>query len=201
VIKNIIFDLGNVLIKWDPKRVYRTIFDNEEEVNIFLDNICTYDWNVLQDAGRTLSAATKILVKKHPEWKEEIEAYYGRWEEMLGGPIEGSVKILEEVLASKKYGVYALTNWSAETFPIAQEQYDFLGWFQGIVVSGEEKCKKPEAKIYKVLFDRYKLKPEECLFIDDSLANVEGSIKEGMPAVHFKSAKQLRSELKKRNLL
>ena len=124
-IKNIVFDLGGVLIDWNPKYVFRTVFDTEQEVDDFLANICTMEWNVQQDAGRSLVEATQVLSEKHPQWAKEIALYYGRWEEMLGGPIAANVAVLEELIHSKKYRVLALTNWSAETFPIAQSRYDF----------------------------------------------------------------------------
>ena len=200
-IKNIIFDLGGVLIDWNPKYVFRTVFDTEKEVDDFLANICTMEWNVQQDAGRSLEEATRILTEKHPKWKKEIAQYYGRWEEMLGGPIDANVKVLRELIASKKYRVLALTNWSAETFPIAQSRYDFLGWFEGIVVSGEEGCIKPDPKIYKILFERYDLDPSECLFIDDNLDNVAGSKACGMEAILCRPGDDLREGLRNNYLV
>ena len=194
-IKNIIFDLGAVLIGWDPKAVFRTIFDTEEEVDWFLNNICTMDWNEQQDAGRPIKDATEILVHKFPEHKESIEAYYGRWEEMLTGAIQGTVDILENIIASNNYRVLALTNWSAETFPVAQARYNFLSWFEGIVVSGAEKCRKPEEKFYNILLDRYDLKAEECLFIDDNKRNILAAEKLGFHTILFKSPQQLSKDL------
>ena len=194
-IKNIVFDLGGVLIDWNPKYVFRTVFDTEQEVDDFLANICTMEWNVQQDAGRSLVEATQVLSEKHPQWAKEIALYYGRWEEMLGGPIAANVAVLEELIQSKKYRVLALTNWSAETFPIAQSRYDFLSWFEGIVVSGKEGCIKPDPEIYKILFDRYELDPGECLFIDDNPDNVAGSRACGMEAILCRSGDDLREGL------
>lgn len=153
------------------------------------------EWNVQQDAGCSLAGATAQRQAKFPQWKNEIAAYYGRWEEMLGGPIEGTVQILKQLVADDNYRVVALTNWSAETFPIAQARYDFLGWFEGIVVSGEEKCIKPFPEIYQILFERYKLNPAESLFIDDNPDNVLASEVLGMPAIRFESPQQLRQAL------
>src|SRR5215212_5971306 len=138
-ITTIIFDLGGVLIDWNPRYVYRTIFDNEEKIDWFFENICTNEWNEHQDSGRSLKEATEELVAKHPEHENEIRAYYDRWEEMLGGPINETVEILRSLKEANKYKLYALTNWSAETFPVALQRYDFLQWFDGIVMSGEEK--------------------------------------------------------------
>lgn len=198
--KNIVFDLGGVLVDWNPRYVYRTIFDTEEEVEQFLLEVCPMEWNVQQDAGCSLAGATAQRQAKFPEWKEEIAAYYGRWEEMLGGPITGTVELLKTLVADERYRVVALTNWSAETFPIAQERYDFLSWFEGIVVSGEEKCIKPFPEIYQILFDRYKLVPEESIFIDDNPDNVLASKVLGMPAIRFESPEQLKQELRMRNI-
>ena len=197
MIKTIVFDLGGVLIDWNPRYVYRDVFDTEAEIDLFLTHVTTMEWNVAQDAGRTLKLATQVLTRKHPEWAEEIKLYYDRWPDMLGGAIEGTVDILREIVDSKKYRVLALTNWSAETFPVAQKRYEFLGWFEGIVVSGEEKCRKPFPEIYKILFDRHNINPEEAIFIDDNPENVRASKELGMDAILFKSPKQLRSTLKR----
>jgi len=194
-IRNIVFDLGGVLIDWNPKYVYRTIFDSEEKVAWFLNNICTSDWNARQDAGRPLVEATRTLQEKYPDWADEIEAYYGRWEEMLGGPIEATVDILEEINAKNRFNLFALTNWSHETFPVAWSRYAFLRLFQGIVVSGKEKQIKPGRAIYRTLLDRYNLEPSECLFIDDSKANVVTALEMGIQALWFESAEQLRTQL------
>ena len=132
----IIFDLGGVLIDWDPRYVYRRIFDTEETIEWFFEEICTNEWNENQDAGRPLKEATDELVTKHPEYEKEIRAYYGRWEAMLGGPIQETVDIFRSLKQANKFRFYALTNWSAETFPVALQRYDFLGWFHGIVMSG-----------------------------------------------------------------
>ena len=188
--------MGGVLIGWDPKEVFRTIFNTEEEVDWFLNHICTMDWNEEQDGGRSLKAATEILVEQFPEHKVNIEAYYGRWEEMLTGAIQGTVDILKNLTEDPRYRVLALTNWSAETFPVAQERYDFLSWFEGIVVSGEEKCKKPDDKIYNIVLDRYQAKAEESLFIDDNKRNIDAADKLGIKTIHFKSPEQLSIELK-----
>ena len=195
-IRNIVFDLGGVLIDWNPRYVYRQIFDTEEEVDNFLSNITVMEWNVQQDAGRTLSEATQILIAKHPKWKKEIEAYYGRWEEMLGGPIDGTVDILKKCIDDERYRVLALTNWSAETFPIAQKHYEFLSWFEGIVVSGEEKCIKPDPTIYNILMNRYSLIPEQTIFIDDNPDNISAANELGINGILFTSPEALEVSLR-----
>ncbi|PRY15010.1 2-haloacid dehalogenase [Pontibacter ummariensis] len=201
MIKTIIFDLGAVLIDWNPHYLYRKIFDKEEEMLHFLTNICTPDWNEEQDAGRPLQEATDMLVAQYPEHEESIRAFYGRWDEMLGGAIEGTVDIFRELKESGKYNLYALTNWSAETFPIAQERYEFLNWFDGIVVSGTEKDRKPFDTFYHTLLERYEVHPSEALFIDDNLRNVKAAEKLGIASIHFTSPKELRAALKEKDVL
>jgi len=195
MVNTIIFDLGNVLINWDPKLLYNQIFDSEEKTNHFLENICTLTWNEEQDAGRSLAAGTAALIKEYPEHKKEIEAYYDRWVEMLNGPIEGTVGIFRKLKESGKYKFYALTNWSAELFPVALREFDFLTWFDGIVVSGDEGIRKPHPDFYRIVFDRYQVKPEDALFIDDNLRNVEAARKMGIRSIRFTSAEELEKEL------
>jgi 2-haloacid dehalogenase len=191
----IIFDLGGVLIDWNPYYVYDKMFDDEEKKKFFFENICTPDWNEKQDAGRSLKEATDELLVKHPDWKEYIEAYYGRWEEMLGGPIHDTVEIFKQLKQTGKYKLYALTNWSAETFPVALERYEFLHWFDGRVVSGEEKMRKPFAEFYQLLLNRFQLTPEETLFIDDNVRNAKAAEDIGLRTIIFKSPAQLKVEL------
>lgn len=182
-LQNIIFDFGGVLIDWNPKYLYENVFDTEEEMNYFLENVCRYDWNVLQDAGRPVSEATMLLQEKHPEYSEQISYYYGRWEEMLGGTIDENVKLIKPL--KKRYKLFGLTNWSAETLPIAIDRYSFFKDLDGIVVSGDEKIVKPDPKIYEVLLRRYNLDAESSLFIDDNADNIETANKMGFKTVHF----------------
>lgn len=200
-INAIIFDLGGVLIDWNPSYVFDKLFDDEEKKKHFFENICTPDWNEKQDAGRSLKEATEELVAKHPQWKEYIKAYYGRWEEMLGGPIDETVEIFKQLKESGKYKLYALTNWSAELFPIALERYDFLHWFNGRVVSGEEKMRKPFPEFYQLILGRFQLTPEHTLFIDDNLRNVKAAEKIGLRTMVFESPQQLRKELRRVGVL
>lgn len=200
-INTIVFDLGGVLIDWNPSYVFDKMFTDEERKKHFFENICTPDWNEMQDAGRTLKEATEELLAKHPEWKEYIEAYYGRWEEMLGGPIHGTVEILRQLKNEQKYKLYALTNWSAELFPIALKRYDFLHWFDGRVVSGEEKTRKPFREFYDVMINRFGLIPEQTLFIDDNFRNVEAAKQIGFKTVAFVSPPQLKEELHQSGIL
>ena len=194
-INTVIFDLGGVLIDWNPRYVYRTIFKTEEEINWFFENITTHDWNENQDAGYPIAKATEELVGKHPDWEKEIRAYYGRWEEMLGGPVQETVDIFKLLKQNPAYKIYALTNWSAETFPVALDRFDFLHWFDGRLVSGEEKTRKPFPDFYQKLLDRYSIDPSRAIFIDDSLRNVKGAEFLGIQGIHFTNPADLKIKL------
>ncbi|HET9745919.1 MAG TPA: HAD family phosphatase [Chitinophagaceae bacterium] len=196
-INTVIFDLGGVLIDWNPRYVYRTIFKTEEEIDWFFENVATHDWNENQDAGYPIAQATEELVAQHPEWEPQIRAYYGRWEEMLGGPIHETVEIFKELKQLPGLKTYALTNWSAETFHIALERYDFLHWFDGRLVSGEEKTRKPFPEFYQKLVDKFSIDPSKALFIDDSLRNIKGAEAFGIRGVHYDNPVHLRAELKR----
>lgn len=201
MIKTIIFDLGGVLIDWNPAYVFRQLFDTEEEMQWFFDNVCTSDWNEEQDGGRLIAEATAERIALFPEWEDHIRAFYGRWEEMLGDAIAPTVEIFRELKEKGDYRIYALTNWSAETFPVAQARFDFLAWFEGILVSGVEKMRKPQPEIYQLILSRYHINPAESIFIDDNLRNVKAAEKEGIPSIHFQSGAALRQELEKLGLL
>jgi len=200
MINVIIFDLGGVLIDWNPEYLYRKIFVDELEMKHFLEKICTPEWNEEQDAGRTLQEATETLIKEYPEHEENIRKYYGRWDEMLGGAMEGTVEIFRKLKESRKFKIYALTNWSAETFPIALQRYEFLNWFDGVVVSGTEKKRKPFPEFYQILLDRYEVKREDALFIDDNLRNVDAAKEVGIDTIRFTTPENLIGELQARGI-
>jgi 2-haloacid dehalogenase len=196
-IKNIIFDLGGVLIDWNPEYVYLEVFEGDrKKMQWFFDEICTMDWNENQDAGYPLQKATEDRVKMFPQYEEWIRMYYGRWEEMLGEAIEDTVTILNQLLENPDYRVVALTNWSAETFPVALSRFEFLHRFEGIVVSGTEKTRKPFPEIYQLTLDRYEFKAQESLFIDDNLRNLESASEMDIQTIHFKNPNDLKSNLK-----
>lgn len=200
-IDTIIFDLGGVLIDWQPEFVFLDEFNGDrEKMQWFFDHICTQDWNENQDAGYSMDKATEERVALFPEHEKHIRMFYGRWVDMLGDAIEGTVKILDKFIKSENYKVVALTNWSAETFPIAIEKFDFLQWFDGIIVSGEEKTRKPFKEIYDLTLNRYNITAENSIFIDDNLRNIEVANKLGINGIQFKSPKQLIEELKKFNI-
>ena len=195
-ITTIIFDLGGVLIDWNPEYVYRDVFHGDQDkVDWFLNNICTSKWNVQQDAGRTLREGTDILVNQYPQYENWIRIFYDRWEEMLGGPIQETVDLLSKLKSENKYRLLALTNWSGELFPVAMERYAYLKYFEGIVVSGDEQTAKPFPKIYEILIERHQLSPESCVFIDDNFDNVVAARKIGIHGIHYKSTLQLKEEL------
>jgi len=195
-IDTIIFDLGGVLIDWNPEYVYQDVFNGDQEkIDWFLSNICTSDWNVEQDAGRTLKDGTEILVKQYPEYEKWIRAFYDRWEDMIGGIIKETEDILNFLKKENKYKLYSLTNWSHETFHIPFQRYDFFKNFEGIVVSGDEKTRKPFPKIYKIMLERYNLNPQSCLFIDDNSDNIGTAEKLGINGIHYKNTNQLINDL------
>ncbi|MEO5980187.1 MAG: HAD family phosphatase [Chryseolinea sp.] len=200
-IDTIIFDLGGVLIDWNPRYLYRKIFKTEEEISWFLENIATAEWNDKQDAGRSFEDATEELVAQHPAHEQAIRAWYGRWQETISGPVHDTVDILRHFKEKKSHRLYALTNWSEQTFPWALDTFDFLNWFEGIVVSGVEKTRKPFPEFYQIMFDRYKIDPKRALFIDDNYNNIKGAIAVGLNTIHFESPAQLREDLVRLKLI
>jgi 2-haloacid dehalogenase len=196
-----VFDLGGVFIDWNPRYLYRKLLRGDEEaVQRFLSTICTQSWNEQQDAGRTFAEGCAVLKAAHPHHSELIDAWFPGYEQMLGGEIEGSVAILSE-LRAKQTRLYALSNWSAETFPFAMRRYEFLSWFQGIVLSGEEKLLKPDPRLYQVLFEKYGVDPADAVYVDDHLRNVEAARRLGMHGIHFTDAGSLRRQLARLGLL
>ncbi len=199
--KYIIFDLGGVLIDWNPRHLYKKVFADEAQMDSFLSQVCTPDWNEMQDAGRSLQEGTSLLVNQFPTYEDEIRMFYDRWEEMLNGSISKTETLLRELAKRTDLRLFALTNWSAETFPIAQDQFDFLNLFEGIVVSGIEKIKKPDPAIYRLLLDRFKINAGESIFIDDNLRNTQAAQNEGIRGIHYVGPELLRNDLQKLRIL
>lgn len=193
-IENIIFDLGGVLVDWNPRYLYKDYFKEDSEMEHFLKNICTEEWNLEQDRGRTLSDGTTFLQNKFPEYKSLIQLFYDKWQVMLKSDIPETVALLYQL--RRKYKIYGLTNWSSETISIAYERFDFFKEFNGIVVSGEEKIIKPDKEIFHLLLGRYHLKAEHTIFIDDNINNIKAAEEIGFYAIHFKSASQLEAKLR-----
>ncbi len=190
----VVFDLGAVLIDWDPRYAYRQLGGTEAEIEHFLDHVAVAEWNRQLDGGRPFADAIAERTRDFPEHADWLEAWWTHWPVMLGGPIEGTVDLLRE-LDAQGTPLYALTNWSAETFPIARDRFDFLNRFRGIVVSGEVGMTKPDADIYHHLVDAFGLDPAETVFIDDSAANVETARRLGFHGVRFTSPEALRADL------
>lgn len=193
--KNIVFDFGGVLVDWNPHHLYDKYFGSREKAEWFLNNICLYSWNLQMDGGKPFAEGVAELQAEHPEWSEAIAIYHTRWIEMMNGEIEGMASVIRR-LKMAGYGVYGLTNWSAETFPMIRDTYPVFQEFDGIVVSGEEHLLKPDEAIYKCLLERYNLQTEESLFVDDNADNVAGARNVGMKAIQFTSAEELERELK-----
>ena len=196
-IKNIIFDFGGVLMDWNPRYYFKAYFNDNEKMEYFLENIAQDEWNVEQDRGRSLAEGTEIQVKKFPEWEKEIRAFYDNWTVMLTSDIPQNVEVLRK-LKNTDYHLFGLTNWSEETFPYALENYDFFQIFEGkIVVSGTEKLIKPDPKIWHVLLERYNIKAEESVFIDDNTKNIEMAKSLGFITIQVFPETDLAKELKK----
>ncbi len=190
-----VFDLGGVLIDWDPRHLYRRLFAGDEAaMERFLSEVCTPEWNARQDAGRPWDEAVAELASRHPESRDLIVAFDRRWEEMLGGPIRGTVDVLGE-LRGAGLPIYALSNWSAAKFPIARLHFAFLSWFDDIVISGELGTIKPDPAMFRALLDRHGLEPSTTVYVDDSPANVAVAAALGMVALRFADPATLRHDL------
>lgn len=197
----VVFDLGGVLIDWDPRHLFRKILpDDPAKMEWFLANVCNNEWNEEQDAGRSFAEAVQIACASHPDHADLVHAYHRRWPEMLNGTLDDSVAILE-TLKQRGRRLYALTNWSAETFPVALERFDFLSWFEGIVVSGEIGLRKPDHRIFAHLVERFGLTAPGTFYVDDSARNVAAARAFGLDAVLFTSPEALRADLASRGLL
>ena len=197
----IIFDLGGVLIDWNPVYLYRKVFTDEGEMKTFLQEVCHPAWNRQQDGGRPFAEAVAEQTALFPHYKDYIEFYHQRWEEMLGGPIEENVRVLEDLHRNPDLHVHAITNWSAETFPIAERKYPFLEYFEDIIVSGKLGMLKPDAVIFEVLLDRHSIPPERAIFIDDVQENIAGAEALGIHGIHLTPETDLRKELQKLGVL
>jgi 2-haloacid dehalogenase len=197
--KTIIFDLGGVLLDWNPHRLYAPYFNSSTEIDRFLREINFPEWNLQQDAGRPFAEGVAALSQEFPHYAHLIRAYHERWEDSVPGAIDGTVDILKRI---KRDGVplYALTNFSAETFPIMRRRFDFLQLFEYILVSGEVGLVKPDPAIYRLMLEKIGRPARECLFIDDSAKNVAAAKEMGFDTIHFQSPGQLKTELQGRNI-
>jgi 2-haloacid dehalogenase len=197
----VIFDLGGVLIEWDPRHLYRKHFGGDDAaMEEFLRAVCSPEWNRGQDAGRSFAEGAGLLKALHPDKAELIDLYRARFDEMMPGPIAGSVAILAE-LRRRGTPLYALSNFSAETYPSTFARFEFLRWFRGIVISGEVRAIKPEPEIYRALIETYAIDPQRAVFIDDVALNAEAATAFGIHAIHFTTPAALRAELVELGLL
>lgn len=196
-VQGILFDLGGVVIDWNPRHLYHKIFGGDvARMEYFLSNVCSLEWNELQDAGRELSVATDTLVREFPEWEPEIRAYYGQWEEMIAGDIPEVPELLGE-LAYLRIRLFALSNWSLETFPLISGKFTALKSFEKIFLSGEAKSAKPDRRFYEYALKEIDIPRERLVFIDDNLRNVEAARALMLPSIQFQNAPQLRRDLRK----
>src|SRR6516225_7585203 len=196
-----IFDLGGVVIDWNPRYLYRKLFNgNEAAMEYFLSAVCTSSWNAQQDAGRSFADGYDSLKRLHPGQAELIDAWFQRYEEMLGGEIPGTVEVLRE-LRSRNVPIYALSNWSAETFPIAVNRFECLRWFHGVLLSGEAKVLKPDRRIFEIFLHTFRIEPSRAVYIDDRRENVEAAMGLGMRGIAFRDSRALRAELTEAGLI
>jgi 2-haloacid dehalogenase len=195
-----VFDVGGVLLDWNPRHLYRKLIADEAEIDRFLEEICTPAWHAPHDRGVSTAASCAQLATRYPEYSELIWAWSRRSEEMIGGIDTGSVEVLGEV---KETGLpcYALTNMEEETYPLRLERFSFLGWFDGTVVSGREGVSKPDPAIFTRLLDRFGLTAETTLMIDDTKENLNTAAKLGMQTAQFRSSRELRSQLESAGVL
>lgn len=191
----VVFDLGGVLIDWNPRHLYRKLFDGDDTaMERFLESVCSPAWNRRLDEGASFTGSVAGLVEKHPDQAPLIEAYHERFEEMFSGPIDGTVAVLAE-LKSRGVPLYALTNWSADKAPVMYKLFDFVNWFEGVVVSGLIGCAKPDRKIYQHLIRTHKIDPHATVCIDDVQENVDAAVELGFAGIRFQSPGELRREL------
>jgi 2-haloacid dehalogenase len=197
----LVFDLGAVLIDWDPRHLYRKLFSGDDEaMEYFLAHICSPAWNHQLDLGYSFAQAVAELVEEHPEYAELIYAYHARWEEMAPNAMDGTVELLE-ALHRNEYPLTALSNWSHETFPFMKRRFAFLEWFDPIVISGKAKLAKPDPQMFAFFLDQIDQKAGDCLFIDDSEPNIVAAQHLGFRTIHFRSAEALVDELERFGLL
>jgi 2-haloacid dehalogenase len=196
----VIFDLGGVLIRWNPRFLYSKLIADEAEMEAFLADVCTSDWNECQDAGRTFEEGARELIARHPDKEALIRAFGDRFQEMIPGALEDTAEVLAD-LKARGTPLYALTNWSSETFPPQRERFPFLALFDGIVVSGDEGLIKPDARLFQRLLERYGVAAEEAVFIDDDPGNARAAAALGIHGIHFQGADDLRVRLRDLGLL
>ena len=199
-IQHIVFDLGNVVVGWNPRALYAQAFPDAKKLDWFFENVCTDEWNVKMDGGKSFNVSIAEKQAEFPGYAEQIAWWKTRWHEMITGEIAGTVAIIDQLHANGA-SLYALSNWSAETFPYARKHFPSLAKFKDIVLSGDVKATKPQREIYDIAVAKWNVDPATLLFIDDSPKNVAGAIAAGWNAMHFTSPNALAFELNARGLL
>jgi len=194
MIKNIIFDYGGVLLDWNPHYLYDPYFGDADKAEWFLTNICTYEWNAQHDNGKPTAEGTAELTALHPEWAKEISMYYDDFMKMMGGQIPGMTELIKD-LKSNGYHVFGLSNWSAETFALVRHVYPVLDLMEDMVISGVEKVMKPDRRIFELALNRFGVKAEETVFIDDNPNNVQAACEMGIKGILFQSPSATRQAL------
>ncbi len=200
IVKTLVFDLGGVLINWDPRRLYRKLIKDESEMDFFLAEVCSPEWNAQMDRGKSFQEAVDELELVYPKYTKQIQAYYSRWEEMIVGPVPGTVKILEG-LRGAGYPLAALSNWSAETYPKVTKRFAFLSWFDPLVISGEIGLIKPDPEVYHYFLQEINREAKDCIFVDDSKANIRTAEELGFISILFSSPEQLGRRLEELGIL
>jgi 2-haloacid dehalogenase len=200
-VQAIIFDFGNVLVDWDPRYLYRKVFNGDEQaVDQFLKEVDFFEWNLKSDAGRPFHQGIQELCERYPHRCKEIQLYAHRFEETIPGPIWATVSILKE-LRQAGYRLYGLSNWSAETFPPIRDKYEFFNWFDDIILSGDVRLLKPDPRIFQLVLERIGQPACRCLLIDDNPPNIQAAMELGFQTIRFETPEQLRSELERSGLL
>ena len=191
-----LFDLGGVFFDWDPNYFYMNVFETDDERKYFLSEVCSDEWNIKQDAGRTIIEAEYELIPKFPKYEKEIKMFYKNHRKMIKGTFDLSIKVLEN-LKKHNYECYVLSNWSAETFVGMLDDYSFLNNFDGLLISGEDKLMKPDFAIYELAIKRFNLVPKETVFIDDKLENINAAKKLDLNIIHLINPNSIESEINK----
>lgn len=192
--KNIIFDYGGVLLDWNPHYLYDPYFGDKEKAEWFLTNICTYEWNAQHDNGKPVAEGTAELIAQYPEWEKEIRMYYGDFMKMMGGQIPGMEELVKKLKANGQR-VFGLSNWSVETFAMVRPVYPVLDLMEDMVISGKERVMKPDHRIFEIALERFGIKAEESVFIDDNPTNVKAADEEGIHGILFESKEKLEVSL------
>ena len=199
-IEKVIFDLGKVLVKFNPRNPFKNIFKSENDINFFFKNICTWEWHINQDIVYDTRPATEKKIKEHPEFREAINAFYGRFQEMIVGVYEENLNIALE-LKKKNIPIYILSNFPGDQFDTFASNYNFVQKFNDMIISGKEGIKKPDPEIYKLCISKFKCEPNKTLFIDDRPENTEAAEKQDFQTITLDQPDKLNEYIKKFNLI